>query len=402
MTSHRHTAGATALFFLFAGFASGKVAAQDARYDLGGGFLGGAGLEASAIYRDNYFYERDGGVSAYGMRLRPQVGVGRSSTLGDLALEAYLDHTRYDLPGDLDEYLDFGGSGRFSMRPLTKHGFDFTGAYKRGHDQPGLVRTEDGPQFGVGEIDEWDETRMGLAYSYGSPSASASNNLSVSYRGREYVTNRAATRFLNFDTLQLSYQLSYAYSPKTSIVFTADHTSTDYETRAAGRSRDGDEILIRTGLRWLATGKTSGQFLFGARSYSVDERDRASRESLTWRADVEWVPLPATTIRLVTGQATTETYRNDTLFIDNRSASVSWRQFWTERVSSTARVGYLDADFVGTDRSDQSYDYSLTLAYVLLRQIDLFADYTESQRDSSRANLDFQAPQFRVGLNWTL
>ena len=82
MTSHRHTAGATALFFLFAGFASGKVAAQDARYDLGGGFLGGAGLEASAIYRDNYFYERDGGVSAYGMRLRPQVGVGRSSTLG--------------------------------------------------------------------------------------------------------------------------------------------------------------------------------------------------------------------------------------------------------------------------------------------------------------------------------
>lgn len=402
MTSHRHLHRVLALLLALGGFAGG-AGAQEARYALGGGFLGGAGLEASAIYRDNYFYEPDGKISAYGLRVRPQVGLGRSSSLGELALDAYVDHTRYDLPGKLDEYIDYGGSGRFDWRSLDKHAFDLTGGYKRGHDQPGLVRTEEGPQFGVGEIDEWDETRLGLGYIYGSPSASASNKLTLGYRGREYVTNRSATRFLNYDVVQIGYQLSYAYSPKTSIVLTADHSSTDYETRLAGGvRRDGNEFLVRTGLRWVASGKTSGQVLVGARSYSVDDRNRASRESFSWRADVEWVPVPATTLRLLTGQTTTETYRNDTIFIDNRSVSLNWRQFWTERLSSTARFGYLQSDFVGSNRKDDSLDYGLVIGYTLLRQVDLFADYSVAERDSSRANLDFEAPQARVGLNWTL
>lgn len=402
MTSHRHIARVLASVLVLGGLAA-PAGAQEARYELGGGFLGGAGLEASAIYRDNYFYEPGGKISAYGFRVRPQVGVGRSSSLGELALDAYLDHTRYDLPGKLDEYVDYGGSGRFDWRPLAKHAFDLTGGYKRSHDQPGLVRTEDGPQFGVGEVDEWDETRLGLGYSYGSASASASNKLSVGYRGREYVTNRGATRFLNYDAVQLGYQLSYAYSPKTSIVLTANHNSTDYETRGAGGSRrDGNEFLVRTGLRWIASGKTSGQVLVGARSYSVDDRNRASREGFSWRADVEWTPLSATTLRLVTGQTTTETYRTDTFFIDNRSVSLNWRQFWTERLSSTARFGYLQSDFVGSNRKDDSLDYGFGIGYTLLRQVDLFADYSVTERNSSRTNLDFEAPQARVGLNWTL
>lgn len=401
MTSHRHIHRVSALLLAVA--VAGPAGAQDARYDLGGGFLGGLGVEASGIYRSNYFYEPSGGLSAYGMRVRPQVSLSRSASLGEIGLDAYVDHTRYDLPGNLDEYLDYGSSGRFDWRPLAKHGFELSGGYKRGHDQPGLVRTEDGPQFGVGEVDEWDDTRVGLGYSYGSASASAGNKLSVGYRGREYVTNRAATRFLNYDVLQLGYQLSYAYSPKTSIVLTADHNSTDYEVRGTGgASRNGNEFLVRTGLRWVATGKTSGQVLVGARSYSVDGRNRPSREGFSWRADVEWVPLAATTIRVTTGQTTTETYRTDTFFIDNRSINLSWRQFWTERLSTTGRFGYLHADFVGSNRTDESLDYAFTVGYTLLRQLDLFADYAVAERDSSRANLDFNAPAARIGLSWTL
>lgn len=380
------------------------ASAQQARlYQLGGGFLGGGKVEASVVRRENYFYESSGGISATGYRVRPEVMVNRAGSIATLALDAFLEHSRYDLPGTLDEYMDYGTNGSLSWRPLTKHGFELSAGYLRGHDQPGLLRTEEGPQLNARDIDEWESTRLGLSYRYGSPSSLASNELSVGARSREYVSNRADTQLLNYDGVQLGYQLSYAYSPKTSVLFTVGHSSTNYEigTLANGNSRDGNELAVRTGLRWVATGKTSGQILIGARSYSVDGRARPAREGFSWRANFDWSPLDTTTLRLSTSQSTTETFRNDTLFIDDRGLDASWRQVWSERFNTTLKAGYVNSDFVGTDRTDETFNLSAGASYLLLRTVNLFGEYVSQQRQSTRAGRDYTAPEARVGLRWT-
>lgn len=378
------------------------AADQPRLYEVGGGFLAGGQLEAGGVYRENFFYESRGGESATGYRIHPSVSLIRNGSEFGLAFDAEVDHASFDLPGDLDSYLEYGGSGRLNWRPLTKHGFELSSAYTRGHDQPGLLRTEDGPEFG-GEIDEWEQTRVGLNYRYGSPSSLASNDLSLGYRGREYVTNRDATQLLNYDAVQLGYGLAYAYSPKTSIVFNIGHSSTNYEvgTLPSGTRRDGNELTVRAGLRWVATGKTSGQVLVGARSYSVDGRGRPSREGFSWRANIDWAPLDTSTLRFSTSQSSSETFRGDTLFIDNHIYELSWRQVWTERLSTTLAGNYTDSEFVGSGRKDQTLNLSAGAAFVLMRTVSVFGEYYSRDRDSSLPNRDYDAPEVRVGLRWT-
>lgn len=378
--------------------------AQDARlYQLGGGFLGGVAVEAGAVQVDNYFYESDNGVSATGYRVRPSASLTRTDSVGSLRLDGFGEYSDYDLRGSLDSNFDYGGTLRYDWRPLTKHNFDLNGGYQRGHDPAGLVRTEEGaPLFDQGEVDEWDQTRLSLTYGYGSPSSLARNELSVGVRNREYVTNRDATRFLNYDTQQLGYLLSYAYSPKTAILFVMAHNSTDYEipVRASG-NRNLNEFGVRTGFRWVATAKTSGDVQLGVRSVSLDDRTRPSRQTFAWRANFEWVPTARSTLRLSTGESTSETYRNDTLYIDNKNYALNWRQVWTSRFSTSLGANYTQSEFVGSGREDETINASAGFDYQVLAPVTVFGDYSSRNRESTVNGLDYDAPQIRLGVRWT-
>ncbi|WP_158608458.1 outer membrane beta-barrel protein [Stagnimonas aquatica] len=379
------------------------LAQQPRLYQVGGGFLGGVTVEASAIQVENFFYEDSESVSANGYRVRPSASLTRTDSIGSLRLDGYGEYSDYDLRGSLDSNFDYGASARYDWRPLTKHSFDLAGGYQRGHDPAGLVRTEEGrPLFDQGEVDEWDQTRLSLTYGYGSPSSLARNELSVGVRNREYVTNRDATRFLNYDTLQLGYLLSYAYSPKTAFLFVLNNNAIDYEipVRASG-NRNLNELAVRTGVRWVATAKTSGDVQVGVRSVSLDGRARPSRQAFAWRANLEWVPTARSTLRLSTGESTSETYRNDTLYIDNKSYSLSWRQSWTSRLDTSVSTSYVESEFVGSGRKDETVNANLGIDYQVLTPLTLFADLSSRNRESTFNGLDYDAPQVRLGVRWT-
>lgn len=381
------------------------ASADEARlYDIGGGFLAGAQLEAGAVYTNNYFYEANNGLSATGYRIQPEVSLQRRGSFVDASFGANLKQTSFDLPGSLDEYLDYGANGKLGWRPWAKQAFDLSGSFARGHDQPGLQRTETGGALlSSRDVDEWESSRVGLGYSYGSPSSSASNDLGVSFRKKEYVTNRADTQSLNYSGVSLSYLLTYAYSPRTALLFAVGHNSTDYEVSRlpSGNSRNGDELLLRTGLRWVASGKTSGSVLVGARSYSSEGRTKPSREGLSWRANVDWAASDTTTLRLTTSQNTTETFRFDTEYIDDRSVDLSWRQVWTQRLNTTLKAGYTNSEFVGTGRTDDIFDLSASAGYRLMRTVSLFGDYNYSKRESTEDPRAYTAPQISAGVRWT-
>lgn len=379
--------------------------AEEARlYDIGGGFLAGTQVDAGAIYANNYFYEPKNGLSAWGYRVQPEVVLQRRGAAVDLGLGANFKYSDYDLPGSLDQSFDYGANGKLGWRPWAKHSFDLSGGYSHGHDQPGLQRTEDGAAlFSTGKLDEWDSSRVGLVYSYGSVSSPASNDLGVSYRKREYVTNRDFTRPLNYDGVSLSYLLTYAYSPRTALLFAAGHNSTDYEVSRlpSGNSRNGDELLLRTGMRWVATGKTAGSVLVGVRSYSSEGRTKPSREGLSWSGNLDWSPTDTTTLRLTTSQNTSETYNFNTEFIDNRSVDLSWRQVWSQRFNTTVKGGYTNSDFVGRGRTDETFDLTISAGYRLARTMSLYGDYSRNERQSNESVRDYLAPRFSAGFRWT-
>ena len=179
---------------LSAGILAPVTASAD-RYQLGGGFDGGAQIEASAVSVDNYFYQKDNTVSAYGYKFRPEASVNRAGKNTSLGLTTFVEHSNYDLRGNVDNYVDYGTSGNWNWRPLTRHSFELSGGFLRSHDATGLQRTELSTGSFLGDLDEWNQTNGSLLYRYGAPDALGSNTLRAGQTLRRYATNRDDTVF---------------------------------------------------------------------------------------------------------------------------------------------------------------------------------------------------------------
>lgn len=374
------------------------------RYQLGGGFEGGAKLEASAVSVDNYFYQDADAISANGYRIRPEASINRAGQSTQIAITGYAENSDFDLPGELDNYLDYGATGDFVWRPYQRHAFDFSAAFRRGHDPAGLQRTEQEPNFSAGEMDRWNQTSSYVLYRYGSPDSLASNTLRAGRTQRKYQTNRDDTVFLDFTVRELQYELAYEYSPRTALLFNAEQRATDYarSTLSSVGNRNGNELTLTGGLRWVATAKTSGDFRIGVRNYSVDGRRQPSRQSLAYRASLRWNPSAVTAFKLGLGQSTTETFRADTFFIDERKLDLGWEQAWSTRFSTNAGLSYVNSEFVGSAREDKFISASIGFEYLLMRQLKVFGQYLSRNRDSSFRSLDYDAPESKLGLRWTL
>jgi hypothetical protein len=320
-------------------------------------------------------------------------------------LSAFAEHADFDLPGDLDHYVDYGADGGWKLSLFTHHSFELTGAYRHGHDPAGLQRTEAGqPDFEQGEIDQWDQDSARLTYRFGSPESLGSNTLRGGYVQRRYTTNREQTVFLDYRIRELGYELAYEYSPKTALLVMVQQRAVDYARPVISSigNRNGNELTLRAGVRWVASGKTSGDIQLGVRDYSIDSRSRPSRQALSWKAEVFWDPLRTTRFKLATGRTTSETFRADTLFIDERRVELGWHQQWTSRFSTDASADYSNSDFVGSARRDDTVGGRFGGDVLLTRHLKLFGQYNTRNRNSTSPVLDYDAPEAKIGLRWTL
>lgn len=380
------------------------VQAAPRLHPFAGGFEGGVEVEAGGMHVQNFFYESGDGVDVLGYRARPSIVMARGGTEAQLQLGSYLESTNYDLPSPLRHHLDFGANAAFGWVPLSKHRFDLGTDFVHGHDQSGLVRSQSGdPDFSrSNEPDEWDNTKLNLGYRYGGPGALAVSAISLGHRQREYTNNRSRTRVLDFVTRTLGYELAYTYTPKTSFLFDVDHSATDYEVFSPViGSRNGDSISARVGLRWAATGKTSGDVRVGVRSYALDSRARPSSEALTWKINVDWAPTSLAQLKFAAGKAVSETFRDNALFIDTRTVDLSWRQKWSQRFSTQAGVAYVNSNFVGANRKDDNISANVGGDFLLLAGVAVFAGYSYRDRSSNEALRGFDHAEARFGVKWT-
>lgn len=373
-------------------------------YALGAGILGRASLEATAIQAENFFYDDQTRVSATGYQLKPDVSISRAGSISQIDLSGSLAQTRYDVPGELDESLDYSVEGNLRLQPLTRHRFDLAGKHTHGHDDAGLQRTTSSVSFTSGVLDEWDQEDASLTYRFGAAEAVGSNTLRAAYVQRAYTTNRNSTRPLDFTGRELGYELAYEYSPKTAVVALAKYRETDFAQPVVNGlgNRNGNELTLRAGLRWFATAKTSGDVQLGVREYSIDSRSQRSIQTLSWQGDVSWKPTRASRFRLSTGRSTIETYFNQAYFVDERRVDLSWSQDWTSRFNTELLFNYSQNDFIGFDYEEERVVGRVAVQYLLLGGLRSFASYDIARREASAPGLDYDAPIFRAGLRWSL
>lgn len=378
----------------------GTVFAQG--LSLGNGLNLDAGVGLRGLTTDNYFYSNANKVSAQGYSLQPNAKATYTQGPATVRLSGDLNYTRWDVPGGLGDIFDYGAGIDAVFSPLFRHRFSADASYRQGHDDVGAFRTE--AQSGTlgNTLDEWRDLKAGLGYRFGGDSARANSQFDFSASDRHYLTNRADTAFLDYETDQLGYTLFYNYSPKTSWVIGINRAATRFGVApAGGTSRDAVEYHLSTGLTWKATAKTSGDVRVGY--YSREPSDHSdSVGGLDWQAQIQWQPLADTGFRFNTGRSSTASYRTDTRFNNERSAGAVWLQRWTSRVTTNTSYTYLNSRFVGAGIRDQTHDGGFEIVYQPLPRVSLSLGGNYLSRASNQSGRDYDGFRASAGINLNL
>jgi hypothetical protein len=370
--------------------------ADDDAPELGGG-RANVSLTAAGFYTDNFFYSPTSPTSAVGSLVRPELGYTRQTTKATLKFGATGEYGTFDAPTTYDDYTDGEASINLGYRPTRRNGFSIFGVYKHGHDPFGLIRTE-GNTTRTTDLDIWNQAWGGAHYRYGTPSARVNAEIGGSLLDKTYVSNRNSTEVLNYRSSTFDYTVFYNYSPKSAVVISFDRSDAEFDRAIAiAEDRSGQTYNVRTGLRWLATGKTSGDVRAGYRKRTFDNGANPF-EGFSWQAGIQWSPGPKTIFELESGRSEQQSYVAGARMIDVQSSSLDLKQTLTARFKTQLGFRYSEADFVGLDRSDTVYGGEIGFDYLMARYIALVAKANIQQRDSNVPNRDFDRWSVFAGL----
>lgn len=356
-----------------------------------------ASLSSVAYYSDNYYNQPAGETAGYGTLINPALAVRKQGAKLQLLGTVDAEYGMFNLPGSQDDYLDGSLQLGLVTQPTLRNQLRLDGGFRHGHDAFGVDRTEDATVRDA-ELDRWNRVQGALHYRYGAPGARLNADVGVGTLEKRYVTNRGATEPLDYESTKFDYTLFYNYSAKTSAL--ADFSRSDF---SFGRSfgvtdtRGGELYRVRGGVKWLATGKTSGDVRAGYRRRTFDA-GTPDIEGFDWEAGVDWAPVPRSMLRFEAARSEQESYTADARVIDIRSTRLDWRYGLSSRTRSTVGVEYIEADFDTSDRRDEIYGGTVGLQHMLRRLIWVVGSVGATTRDSTVTGREYDRLNAFVGL----
>lgn len=381
---------------------AGSVCAQDPEPESTAPEMGGgrwlAQVRGAGFYTDNFFYEPTTPQSASGWLINPALGYLTETARTRLSFDAGGEYGTFDVPGSADDYLDGSAALKAGLQASTRNRLELMLDGRRGHDPFGLDRTEGAPPSSAAELDEWNEAAGGVRHRFGTSGAVLNTELGASGLRRHYLTNRAATQFLDYEVTTLDGAIFYNYSPKTSALVDFSRSDYDFEYAFAGAdNRSGELYRARVGVKWQATAKTAGDVRVGYRERSFEDSDETFRGA-DWEAGIEWRPVWPAMIKFSTGRTEQPSYLSGVRAIDARHASAQWHQPWTNRFNSSLGVSALRADFLGNGRSDDFGRAHLNLEYRLSSHAAAIVNVTFANRESTTAAREYERVSSFAGI----
>lgn len=360
----------------------------------------GLGMGVVRTYGDNFFYESEGGRTVSGLLLAPSLYVRGKQSRTLMTFNAGAQRGMFDLAGSDSDFTDSQLAIGLDYDGGLRHFFSLSASTARGHDPFGTDRTETDP-FQDRDMDQWSLKTAEANYRFGAPTAKLNLELGVKRTAKDYTTNEAATRFLNFGKTSLSQVLFFNYSPKTSILFELSEDFVGFEDNSAGVNRDAAEYRVRTGLRWKATAKTTGDVRAGVVRREREDSSFRPIDGESWSARITWEPLVATSLEITTERNSVESYIPNVSVIDSRSYSAKLTQGLGRNFRTSITAKQSEQEFVGITRIDDGVRYAAAAAYIFRNSLELFAEADWAERDSTVAGIGFDVATLVAGVRFS-
>ncbi len=256
------------------------------------------------------------------------------------------------------------------------------------------VNTSDSP-------DEWRAPVARLVAIYGAPGARGRLELESSWMQKRYTNNRINTRTSDVDMHMVAGRFFFRVMPKTSMLFEARNTWSDYISPASTSDNSYRKLLV--GATWDMTAKTTGVIKLGRASKDYDAKNRRDPSGGTWEAGISWAPLTYSVVNLQTAQDIADSSSGaNNYYIDNRSYTVSWDHKWASYVTSNVNAGVVRSEYNGIIRDDTTKNYGVGFYRELGYNFRAGINWNRTKRDSNVNGLDFKRDVFMLTLEAVL
>lgn len=357
---------------------------------------------ASARYSDNFYSVNKVTTTTSVMlfKLRPEAyvnldGGNWGGKIGTFVESGTTNHN------SSDSYLDGTTYADWHWQTLTAHQLNARANYSLGHDPFGTTRTEGAnSRTASAELDKFHKYTANLGYIFGSKDSRLKSDIDMGLESKRYYSNTATTSSLDYKLYSAKLSGYYGISDKTQLVARVLGTQSKFDSPSSALTRNAKEYRLRGGVKWRATGLTTGEVLAGYFRRHPDDASVNQFSGFDWVAKVTWKPVTSTSFVFETGRESAESYTTGVNFNDSRFGQIGWGQDWSDKLHSDLTYRYTNASFEGSARTDRSQKITAGLEYALTKKWTLLSSYEGSTKSSTTTTLDNKVNIGQIGVRF--
>lgn len=221
-------------------------------------------------------------------------------------------------------------------------------------------------------------------------------DVSVNYLATDYKTAIALTEGKDRDNLTSQLTFSWMTGTESSLFLQGRHSKIDYDDdHLAGPGRDGDDYRALVGVRWQRGELGAGSFSVGYQNKQFDNPFREDFNGLSWELGLEWNPLDRLALQIESSRASVEPPL-DGDYIRQILHDVGVSYDFSELIALQLNYHYLDQQYFGIARDEDTNSYSAELSYEFRSNIVLVLSAGREDKSSSLDGFSYE--QNLIGL----
>jgi polysaccharide biosynthesis protein VpsM len=234
---------------------------------------------------------------------------------------------------------------------------------------------------------------------YGAAEATGRIELEAGLQNKRYSNNQSVTRFFDQDSLSAAARFFYRVAPRTSVIFEARAQNFDYVVNP--ELQNSKEYRLYTGLTWDADDSFMGTVKVGMLNKRYDADAKGEFTKFSYEGLLRFTPLSYSSFELSALRTPSESTGSGNFLLDD-VLNAQWNHSWSSYLSSRAYLSYVNSDYSGISRTDDTYITGLAVDYKLTRWLKTGAEYRYEKRNSNVTTQSYQRNIFMVNLSGSL
>lgn len=358
-------------------------------------------LELGVTYDDNVFGTQNNTEDDIYYGVSPSVSVESDFGRHALNFNGYTDSRFYSSDTSEDRF-DWGvaADGILEVSQFTQ--IQANASY----DELTEDRTSTNRVAGGIEPTEYDVFSAGITFNQRFNRLTAS--VGAQYTDNDYKDDAAIgggtidQDFRDHEKLVIPARLSYDVSPDTSIFIAGSYNTREYDQQppTVAVTRDSDGYDIGVGAAFDFTNLIRGEAFVGYLEQEYDQVGFQKVDGIDFGLNGEWYASELTTVTAGINRSVEESSSAGSSGHLDTNYQVGIAHELQRNIILTADASYLDVEFEGITRDDETISAGLGVQYLVNRNAELALGYDYTSRDSSLAGQDYDKSV--VGLSLTL